>query len=171
MRQSVYSKIFAFVVAGLCASCSSPGQSVQNDLSKDKVDKKALSIGIESSDTQLIVFYVINNSASDINMLAWNTPFEKILSADIFLVKRGTEEMPYLGRQVKRSEPGSDDYLLISAGQKLVSEMDIAKYYGLSEAGEYTVALNLPQIDGATKLNQETVVDIEVPTMQVVVSP
>lgn len=170
MRQSLYAKIFVFVIAGLCVSCSSAGQSVQKTLDVDDMSKQALSVGIESGDSQLVVFYLVNNTASDISMLTWNTPFEQTLSADIFLVTRDGKDMAYLGRKVKRSSPSGNDYLLVPAGKKVESAMDIAKYYGLSEAGEYTVTINLPKIDGLTKLNQETDVSIDSATLNVVVN-
>jgi hypothetical protein len=170
MRQSLYAKIFAFVIAGLCVSCSSPGQSVQKNLDVDDMSKHALSVGIESGDSQLVVFYVTNNTTSDISMLTWSTPFEQTLSADMFLVTRDGKDMPYLGRKVKRSNPSASDYLIVPAGKKVESSMDIAKYYGLSEAGEYTVTINLPQIDGLIKLNQETAVSVDTATLNVVVN-
>jgi hypothetical protein len=112
----------------------------------------------------------MNNTTADISMLTWNTPFEQTLSADMFLVTHGVKKMPYLGRKVKRSNPGSSDYLMVPAGQKLESVMDIAKYYNLSEPGEYTVKIDLPQVDGLTKLNQETAVTIDLATLHVVVN-
>ncbi|MFT6877227.1 MAG: hypothetical protein ACJAZF_003356 [Granulosicoccus sp.] len=170
MWHSLYSKIFALALFGLCASCSSSGQSVQTTQDVEKISKQALSVGIESGEKKLVIFYVMNNTAADISMLTWNTPFEQTLSADIFLVTRGVIEMPYLGRKVKRSNPGSGDYLMVPAGQKLESAVDIAKYYDLSELGEYTVKIDLPQIDGLTKLNQETAVTIDSAKLQFVVS-
>lgn len=169
MRHSIYSKVIALVVAGLLASCSSPGQSVEKTMDVEKMSPQTLSIGIESTKALLVTFYIVNNTASDINMLTWNTPFESMLSADIFLVTRGAQVMPYLGRKVKRSSPGANDYLIIPAGEKRVSTTDIAKYYGLTQPGEYTVTINLPTIDGAVQLNQETVVTVEVATLDVVV--
>lgn len=159
----------AVIVAGLLASCSSPGQSVQKTIAVEEMSTQALSVGIESGEALLVTFYVVNNTASDITMLTWNTPFESMLSADIFLVTRGDKAMPYLGRKVKRSNPDADDYLVIPAGQKIKSAMDIAKYYGLTEPGEYTLTINLPTIDGAAQLNQETVVTIETATLDVVI--
>jgi len=145
-------------------------QSVQKNMNIEEMHKQALSIGIESAQTRLLTFYVVNNTNSDINMLTWNTPFEQTLSADMFLIVRDGKELPYLGRKVKRISPGSDDFLLIPAGQKVESEMDIAKYYGMSEMGEYTVTISLPQIDGVTRLNQETAVTIETESLNVLVS-
>ena len=83
MKKPFYTKLFAIVLAGFCASCSSPGLSVQEKLDVNIMSKEALSIGIESSDTQLIVFYVVNNTVSDIDMLTWNTPFEQVLAPPI----------------------------------------------------------------------------------------
>jgi hypothetical protein len=170
MRHLFYSKMFAIAFAGLGASCSSPGQSGQKTLDVEEMSKQAISVGIERGDTQLVTFYVVNNTASDISMLTWNTPFEQTLSADIFLVTRGAKEMPYLGRKVKRSNPASDDYLMVLAGQKLESAMDIAKYYDFTKSGNYAVTITLPVIDGLTRLNQETAVTIESGALNVVVS-
>lgn len=170
MRRLLRFKVVALVFAVFCASCSSPGQSVQTALDVDDMNKQALSVGIEIGDTQFVTFYVVNNTSSAISMLIWNTPFEKTLSADIFLVTHGVKKMPYLGRKVKRSSPGSSDYLVVPAGQKLEAEMDITKYYGLTESGEYSVTIDLPQIDGLTRLNQETTVTVESGILIVLVS-
>lgn len=170
MTHSLYSKIFALVVAGLCVSCSSPGQSVQKNPDVEKMSAQALSVGIESGTAMLAAFYVVNNTNSDISMLIWNTPFEKMLSADIFTVTRGDKAMPYLGRKVKRGSPGNTDYLMVPAGEKLTAAMDIATYYGATEPGKYTMTLKLPEIEGVTKLNQETVVAIESATLDFTVS-
>lgn len=167
MRHFFYSKLFALVLIGLCASCSSSGQSVQNTADGEIMGIPALIVGIESADTPTIVFYVVNNTTSDIRMLTWNTPFEKILSADLFLVTHAGKDMPYLGRKVKRGNPGADDYLLIPAGKKLESAMDIGKYYGLVGLDVFTVAIKLPLEDGLSRLNQETAVAIETGTLTV----
>jgi hypothetical protein len=62
MRRIFYSKIVALVLDGLCASCLSYGQSVQNTLDVEVLSKQALSVGIESGDTQLVFFYVVRLS-------------------------------------------------------------------------------------------------------------
>ena len=169
MKHSLLSKVFALLIAGMCASCSSPGQSVQEIQNVEKMNTEALSIGIESGSKQRVAFYVVNNTPSDIQMLVWNTPFEKILSADIFTFTRDGERTEYLGRMVKRGTPSSDNYLKIPAGEKLSSSMDIADYYDVSEAGKYTVTFNLVQTDGVFMLNQETAVSIEVGTIDIIV--
>lgn len=170
MRRFLRKKVIALVLAVFCASCSSPGQSVQAALDVEEMNKQALSVGIEKGETQLVTFYVVNNTTSNISMLIWNTPFEKTLSTDMFLVTHGVTKLPYLGRKVKRSNPGSGDYLLVPAGQKLKAAMDITKYYGLTESGEYSVTINLPLIDGSTRLNQETTVTVESGALSVLVS-
>ena len=71
------------------------------------------------------------------------------------------KSMTYLGRKVKRSNPKVSDYMLVPAGERLESAMDIAKFYDFSEAGEYAVTINLPEIDGVAMLNQETSVTID----------
>lgn len=164
------SKTIVILLMTFCVSCSSSGQSVQPPTKLDETDAKTLRVGIQNTATQLVLFYVVNNTTSDITMLRWNTPFEKTLSADIFLVMRGEEKMSYLGRKVKRGNPDSDDYLLIPAGRKIESTIDIGKYYGLSEPGEYTVSINLPAIDGLSRFNQHTSVQIESGTANIVVT-
>ena len=169
MKRSLYSRVSALLFAAICASCSSPGQTVQSSSLLDTMKRQDISVGIARGSSSLVTFYAVNNTDSDIRMLTWNTPFEKILSADIFLAFRDGEPLPYLGRKIKRSNPSTDDYLLIPAGQTIQSAMDIAKYYGIAEAGTYTVSINLPNIDGVAMLNQETATTVNTAVLHVVV--
>lgn len=176
-----YIKPAILVIVVLCASCSSASQTspkaIETDDNVDKltstkaieaddsVNKQALTVGIENVEgtelnTAAIRFYVTNNSSDDVRMLVWGTPFEQRLSADILQVSFQGEALPYLGRMVKRGEPVDQDYLLVPAGQRVDALLDISVSYGVSNAGEYNITLNLNEIEGVFMINQETPVDV-----------
>lgn len=131
--------------------------------------------GIESADdTALstdIRFHVFNNSDTAVSMLIWNTPFEPELSADIFTVTYNGVPMPYLGRMVKRSTPGDKDYLVIAARERMEALVDMARYYQMSEPGKYRVQLTPSVIDGQSRLNEQTPVQLDTSILTLTVEP
>jgi hypothetical protein len=153
------------VVAGLMAgatACSATNTAAM----KTETDNDKLFAGIEAPEpgtdgkahTEL-TFYVSNRGDADIQMLVWNTPFEKILSADVFSVKHDGETMPYNGRKIKRGTPQPENYLTVHAGERLETILDISAYYDMDQPGEYSVAYNPVNIDGSFQMNGLTPVN------------
>ena len=131
--------------------------------------------GIElADDTALstdIRFYVLNTSDAAVNMLIWNTPLEPELSADIFTVTLDGAPMAYQGRMMKRSTAAEEDYLEIPAQERMEALVDMARYYEMSEPGEYQVRLTPSTIDGQSRLNEQTPVQLDTTTLMIQVDP
>ncbi len=114
-----------------------------------------------------ITFRLLNTSDAAVDMLVWNTPLEQELSADIFTVTFNGVPMAYQGRMVKRSTPGEKDYLAIPAHERVEALLDMAVYYEMSEPGEYQVRFTPPIIDGQSRMNEQTPVQLEATTLTI----
>ena len=88
-----------------------------------------------------VLFYLKNGTDAAIEILPWGTPMEQTLSADLFVVTKDGEAIPYGGRVVKRPPPGPDDFLTVAAGEKRESVVNLSQGYDGKTAGEYTVVL------------------------------
>lgn len=146
-------------------ACSSAGYEAPKLSSAEKsMKQQVISVGIQLATPEQpgseLIFQAVNNSTEEIQLLIWSTPFENQLSADIFQVTIAGEEKLYLGRMIKRGSSTESDYVSIAANGLMEVRFDIADYYDLSEAGVYTVELDLPVINKVTQLNQETPVNL-----------
>ncbi len=142
---------------------------------QNSTDQQLLVAGIELADDTTvstdIKFHVLNTSDAAVRMLIWNTPLEPELSADIFTVTFNGVPMPYQGRMVKRSTPGKKDYLEVPAHERMEALVDMAVYYEMSEPGEYQVRLTPSIIDGQSRLNEHTPVQLDTTTLTIQVEP
>ncbi len=93
----------------------------------------------ENAEKGKIFVSVTNQSKQDIEILKWNTPFEKTINADIFDVNMGERENRYIGRSVKRAKPTQNDYMLLEAGETEKVMVTLPTYYKMREKGKYTV--------------------------------
>lgn len=96
-----------------------------------------------------------NTTDEPLELLLWNTPFESIISADLFDVVREEDgvHLGYEGRLVKRALPPPDDAIVtLAPGERLYAVIDLALLYSLERPGRYTVRfdpLGVPaRIDG-----------------------
>jgi peptidyl-Lys metalloendopeptidase len=89
-----------------------------------------------------IVVSVTNHSKQDIEVLKWNTPFEKTLNADIFDINIGSKENIYLGRTIKRAKPQESDYLFLEAGASERVTINMSTYYSMKKKGDYRVTFD-----------------------------
>ena len=88
----------------------------------------------------LVIISVTNNTYNDIKFLKWGTPFESMLTRDMFSVKKADgQALPYHGPMVKRGKPEASDYINIQAGQTLKQSIDIRNAYGINASGMYHV--------------------------------
>ena len=100
----------------------------------------------ENLDNGTVVLSVTNNSKQDIEVLKWNTPFEKTLSSDVFNVNINGKDNSYVGRAIKRMKPKDSDYLLLEAGVSEKITVNLSTYYEMRKRGEYSV-----EFDGTFK--------------------
>jgi len=89
-----------------------------------------------------IIVSLSNHSKQDIEVLKWNTPFEKTLNADIFDVHMGSSDKVYIGRTVKRVKAQDSDYMLLEAGSTEKVKVSLPTYYAIQKKGEYSVKLD-----------------------------
>jgi heat shock protein HslJ len=97
-----------------------------------------------------VKFTLTNTSAHGFFVLKWFTPLEG-LAGDIFQVRRDGEELPYVGKLVKRGAPVSEDYVWIDAGGSVSAEIDLAEGYDFSQAGQYTLLFRSPRLSHAAE--------------------
>ena len=86
-----------------------------------------------------IIVSVTNHSKQNIEVLKWNTPFEKTLNADIFDVNMGKKDSVYTGRVIKRATAKDSDYLLLEAGDTKRITVAMPTYYAMKQKGDYTI--------------------------------
>ena len=93
----------------------------------------------EDSNNGTVTLKVTNTSKQDIEILKWNTPFEKTLSADIFNINMKKQNNSYIGRAVKRAKPQESDYMLLESGVSQSIKINLSKYYEMKRKGSYSV--------------------------------
>lgn len=83
---------------------------------------------------------ITNTGSTTLSVLRWDTPFEEILSSDVFHVERPLKGWPlmeravYVGREVKRAEPGEDQYLVLEPGTTISQSVELNDYYRIDKA-------------------------------------
>lgn len=148
-------------------ACTASEQVPKANGMQQVVNEQSLRAGIEpqgedsaAEQSFSVIFYIANATDQAVSVLAWNTPLEKELSADVFDVSLDGQLMPYQGRMVKRGTPQPTDFIHIPAGGRVEADVDIARYYDMSAAGSYRVSYKADMVDGVTQLNQQTPVSM-----------
>ncbi|ASJ74434.1 hypothetical protein [Granulosicoccus antarcticus] len=163
--------VFALMMVLGGSACSASEQINKVVKMPEDSMQAVLVAGIEADDDKAVrselTFYVRNNSDTEIDLLIWNTPLERNLSADVFTVTLDGEPVAYEGRMVKRSSPSEEDYLKIPAHERVDVQMNIADYYAMSAPGEYAVSFTPTTIDGHVHLNEQTLVQLETETLSI----
>ncbi|MEO7433760.1 MAG: hypothetical protein ABIR62_17475, partial [Dokdonella sp.] len=90
------------------------------------------------SGSGMVAFTVVNESASPIHVLRWQTPLDGVES-ELFDVTFNGEPVDYTGRMVKRPAPQADDYIELKPGESRSVEVDISAYYDMRTSGPYVV--------------------------------
>ena len=88
---------------------------------------------------------LLNTGSVPLSILRWDTPFEPVLSQDVFrieAVRKGwapSQAVRYDGREVKRALPSSADYLLLPPAAIISSEVALERYYRVDGTGSQRV--------------------------------
>jgi len=91
-------------------------------------------------------------------VLAWNTPFESALSADVFAVRAHGERAPYIGRTVKRAlPPPPDAWLVLQPGERRHADVALARHYALDGEGPWQVTLDASRLEAPVVANGATI--------------
>lgn len=121
-------RMLALLAAGLLGSTAASAAGIE--LSLDSASKAAGS--------GLIDYHLVNNSASTIHVLRWETPVDG-LTADLFQVTLGGRKAVYTGPLYKRVAPRAEDYIELKPGQSVDAEVDLSAWYDLREGGQFEV--------------------------------
>src|SRR5712692_7336415 len=88
-------------------------------------------------------FVITNAGAEPLTVLKWYTPLEGI-AGNILQVVCDGKVVPYKGPQIKRGQPGPDDYVTVDPGKSVSGVVALSEAYDLPAAGECTVAFKRP---------------------------
>ncbi len=100
---------------------------------------------LDSGSVVSMRFTLRNRTAERVKVLKWDTPFEGI-AGEIFDIKRGGQRVSYHGILVKRGDPLPEDYISIAPGGAESTEIDLAKSYDFSKAGDYDIDFRSPKV-------------------------
>ena len=86
----------------------------------------------------MVDFVMRNDSAEDVFILQWQTPF-LALEHEIFDVRRDGQPVEYLGPHIKFGPPQPEHYIRLAAGSSRRVKIDLGQLYDFSRTGEYSV--------------------------------
>ena len=105
-----------------------------------------LQVSIEAGDSKgTIKVNLINSGAAPLSILRWETPFEKILSSDVFRIERPSKKWPlvetakYIGREVKRTAPEFTHYMRLLPGATISTQVVLNEHYDIEHTDNYSV--------------------------------
>jgi peptidyl-Lys metalloendopeptidase len=106
-------------------------------------DGAVVSLSVEQSafdsEQDVLVTVTISNPTNHtLRVLRWFTPTEDV-EEPLFAVMLNGEPVAYTGAHYKRPAATGQDYISLKAGESITSTVDLAKFYDLSESGEYEV--------------------------------
>ncbi|MEA2559749.1 MAG: peptidyl-Lys metalloendopeptidase [Acidobacteriota bacterium] len=125
---------YFFATFLLLASGPVPAQEAQAAEVTARLEALVPEAGAEEPVT--VRFTLTNVTGRPITFLKWFTPLEGF-DSDMFVVERDGRAVLYIGREVKRSAPGPEDYVTIEPGGSVSVELDLSEGYALSEPGQY----------------------------------
>lgn len=82
---------------------------------------------------------ITNPNDHSIKILKWLTPLEGV-QEPLFTVVRDGTPVEYLGPVYKRAVPTEQDYLTLTAGKSLTSEVNLSALYDFSISGNYEIS-------------------------------
>lgn len=88
---------------------------------------------------------ITNPNDYTIRILKWFTPLEGV-QEPLFTVLRDGTPVTYLGPIYKRAAPTEQDYITLSAGESLNTEVNLSTYYDLSTPGNYEISYDVTSI-------------------------
>lgn len=114
-----------------------------NEQTENNKGIEAQLLGVESHANKLDAELVLtNHSAYRVEIVKWLTGVDGIQD-DILKVMYKGGQLPYIGPRIKRAEPSAADYLVLEPGQTFASEIDLTKFYDLTEPGQYSIKYSI----------------------------
>ncbi len=99
----------------------------------------ALSPSADNAGDGTIEYSLINQSATTIHVLRWQTPVDG-LTNDLFSVRQNGEEIAYIGPLYKRVAPRPEDFIALKPGESLDAKVDLSTWYDMRKGGQYEVS-------------------------------
>jgi peptidyl-Lys metalloendopeptidase len=142
-----------FVAASLLSACGQPGQDAPAQASRETVveDAHALRAGqqvtvtlaapkasLGASEDVAVTVTLRNGTRHAVRLLKWQTPVEG-LEEPLFQLKRGEEEVAFIGPHYKRPAAQEKDFLVLKAGESLTRTVSLSDLYDLSKSGTYSI--------------------------------
>jgi len=90
----------------------------------------------------IITLVLTNTSNHKIKVLTWNSPLEKTLHSNLFIVKYNKETIKYTGKLIKRTPPKESDYTTFEAKEKKIISIELPNYYAMNKKGNYAISFN-----------------------------
>lgn len=102
-----------------------------------------VSVDIESHGADLVEVTLTNVTDGSLSILSWGTPFESVISHDIFDIHAADDltqtQLGYKGRSVKRGDPLPEDFIALAAGESIQQYLSLSVYYAIPVHGAYTL--------------------------------
>ncbi|WP_229217272.1 M35 family metallo-endopeptidase [Massilia forsythiae] len=90
------------------------------------------------SDAVMVTVTITNTSNATAWLLAWQTPFGAP-EAPLFEITRDGQQVPYLGRQVKRAAPRAGDFIALAPGASRSARVELSALYRMNVTGAYSI--------------------------------
>lgn len=113
------------------------------------------------ADRGIIVFSISNPTDKPVAIVSFETPFatddDHLANVEFQVSDSKNEELAYRGRNVYFGPPDSSSFLTLGPHETLKKNVDVAKEYGITDGGAYTVTyvknLRILRSSGVQRLN------------------
>jgi peptidyl-Lys metalloendopeptidase len=151
-------RITLVLFAGLLQACTSgdaddPGTGQPGDELAESTDQLAAAARSElrvdlvpqqarygANDAVLVDVTITNVGARKAKLLSWMLP-AAALEEPLFAVTRGGQHADYLGAHYKRPPAEASDFVHLAPGASLTRQVDLARFYDLSQTGDHDIQL------------------------------
>ena len=139
------SLVLALSLAAVSASVAAPGERIVA-----RTEMVAAKEVFNRSEELSMRFTLENASDHAVRVLVRRTPLAGF-AGDVLEVRRGGEEVAYIGRLVKWGPPRPEDFVEIEAGGSVSAVVDPSAAYDMSRPGNYTIRYRAEALELADK--------------------
>jgi peptidyl-Lys metalloendopeptidase len=126
MRIAIH-RLFLVGLVAATQACADPPQDAQD-----------LQIDLAVNGSAIADVTITNNGSASVELLAWELPSAD-LQEPLFAVTRGGQATRYIGPHYKRAQPDASDLVTLAPGDRLVRQVDLARFYDFSQTADYDV--------------------------------
>lgn len=149
INMNLHTIIFVLLAILMCGCCEDRENQQVEDSRISKMSNEGPTYGIHVT-CELTVKKIkedvfaevkfINKSDQPVPILRWKLLVNNKLTWAAFRVMRGSVEIPYRGRTIKRPTPNAEDFYMLLPGVSFISTIRLLDYYDVSVPGHYTVS-------------------------------